>query len=304
VLLYLETSVKVKDIAVTYEPNKETTMEKTLGRHDTKHNNIMKQMKEKATIKNLGNETEHTWKPFSNTTQEECHGDLTKCLGYLIEGSEIVGATQFWDIMCPLNANEMSQQFEKYCVMSIDSATEPFFKSFYSLSDNEKVLLDSACKWMFDVLLKGFKVEIKKTKSRMAQSYNAWVYSTIWSHPGRVAIWISNLPPSLQMELQYGPSLLLEIIINIFQNIVLKATNNLSCILHCRNITNAICDMQASSHTNSTLHPSNDNCKNTDNDHSNDHSNNVTAATTLLHKDEDETMEVQIFWVCHACIDK
>jgi len=136
----------------------------------------------------------------------------------------------------------------------------------------------------------------------MARSYNAWVYSTIWSHPGRVAIWISNLPPSLQMELQYGPSLLLEIIIDIFQNIVLKATNDLSCILCCRNITNAICDMQASSHTNSMLHPSNDNCKNTDNDH---HSNNVTAATTLLHKDEDETMEVQNYfgYAIHALIN-
>jgi len=192
-------------------------MEKTLGHHDTKHNNIMKQMKEKATIKNLGNKTEHTWKPFSNTsTQEECHGDLTKHLCYLVEGSEIVGATQFWDIMCLFNANEMSQQFEKYCVMSIDSATEPFFRSFYSLPENEKVLLYSACKWMFDVLLKGFKVEIKKTKSRMAQSYNTWVYSTIWSHPGRIAIWISSLPPSLQVKLQYGPSLLLEIIIDVF----------------------------------------------------------------------------------------
>jgi len=90
---------------------------------------------------------------FSNTTQEEFHGDLTKRLCYLIEGSEIVGVTHYWDIMCPLNANEMSQQFEKYCVMSINLATELFFRSFYSLPDNKKVLLDSACKWMFDVLL-------------------------------------------------------------------------------------------------------------------------------------------------------
>jgi len=152
-----------KDVAAMDDPR--NNVDKALGWNDTKHENIMRKIKENKTIKNFSSAEQCAWKPFQSSTDD--HGDITMRLCYMMESSTFVDAMQFWDIVCPYVANDISQRFENYCRMSIDTPTEQFFKSFYCLNDNEKTQLNAACRLLFDVLLGDFKNEIKKAKSTM-----------------------------------------------------------------------------------------------------------------------------------------
>jgi len=152
-----------KDVAAMDDPR--NNVDKALGWNDTKHENIMRKIKENTTIKNFSSAEQCAWKPFQSSMDD--HGDITMHLCYMMESSMFVDAMQFWDIVCPYVANDISQHFENYYRMSIDMPTEQFFKSFYCLNDNEKTQLDAACRLLFDVLLGDFKNEIKKAKSTM-----------------------------------------------------------------------------------------------------------------------------------------
>jgi len=269
-----------KDDAASNDPRNNS--EKALGRNDTKRKNIMKKIKENSTIKCLTSERQCAWQPFESDMNDNKlmpnnrHGDIITHLCNMVENSVFEGASQFWDIICPSVANDISERFENYCILSIDTETEQFFRSFYSLNDNDKTLLDAASKTLFNALLRGFKKEIKKTKSTMIRSFNAWTYSTFRSQPVEVANWISRLPLGLQCDAQYGPSFLLEIICDIFCKIIFKAIHDLSCSLRRMNMKN----------TTMILHPMVD-CD------SNDGSNIIDG---FMNKCEKETTEVQNFF--------
>jgi len=71
--------------------------------------------------------------------------------------------------ICPETSNIVSKQFDDYEMMSIGTQTESFFRIFYRLDKAERKLLDRSCKLVFDMLLVGFRMEIKKNKSKMAK---------------------------------------------------------------------------------------------------------------------------------------
>jgi len=121
----------------------------------------------------------------------------------------------------------------------------------------------------------GLKNEIKKIKSTMILSLNAWRYSTLQNHPVKVAYWIPHLPVGLWCDAQFGPSFLLEIISDKFCNIIFKAIHDLPCSLCHMNMKN----------TTMTVHPSVD-CD------GNDDSKTINV---IMNKREKETTEVQNF---------
>jgi len=150
-----------KDVAAMDDPR--NNVEKALGRNDTKHENIMRKIKENTTIKNFSSTEQCAWKPFQSSTDD--HGDITMRLCYMMESSTFVDAMQFWDIVCPYVANDISQWLENYCFMSIDMPTEQFFRSFYCLNDNEKSHLNAACRLLlmcYYVILK-----LRSTKQKV-----------------------------------------------------------------------------------------------------------------------------------------
>jgi len=138
-----------KEVAATYEPNSKTAMENTFDHHDIKHNDIMRQIKEKATIKSLtvkqnmpGNHLAALYRKTVKVIQPNTFAiwqEKVKLLELHNSGILYIPLMQIkWTSRC------YDHQY----------TNRMFLRSPY----NEKTFLHSACKWLFDILLKGFKI--------------------------------------------------------------------------------------------------------------------------------------------------
>jgi len=209
-------------------------MERALGHHDTERKKAFLMMKAPAAMGKVT--TQDSWVPFHIDVVQwmipQNTMDMSEYLCQYIASSTVVGGAElFWDIVCPETSNIVSKQFDDYGMMSIGTQTKSFFRNFYRLDKAERKLLDRSAKLVFDLLLVGFRMEMKKNKSKMARSFHAWVYLNILCHPDKVSNFMSSLPPSLQCNFQHGPAFLFEIICDMFTKMVCKATHDLTMFL-------------------------------------------------------------------------
>ncbi len=199
-------------------------METALGRNDTGREKAFLEMK--TGRKTTSSHNNSFWRPFEvdsmQWTISTRHNDMTGNLCHYIASNTVVGVDFFGEILCPVHANAISEQFDEYGIMSIGTKMESFMRNVYQLNLNEINMLDKASRYVFTILLLGFQDEMKKTKSKMARSFHAWVYMNFICKPEKVQHFISCLPPRLQCSFHEGPAFVLEIICNMFSTIVSK----------------------------------------------------------------------------------
>jgi len=226
----------ISDDVATEDEDSVSAIEASLGRRDSEREVILCKIASGKTA------TEHAnfmgtvipaWQPFSGLVvatefnkQKGKQNKLGKMLCELIESFEIIGYMGFAEYLSDEKCTH-GDRFKHYCRMSIFTDCQAFFNAFYSLSNDDTIIFNQACQFLFDLLLRLTCHEFEKSKNNMANAFYFMIYSEFLSKPSMVHFWESMLPDNLRIGARQGVLFLSEIITDVFRHMFFEGMSAL-----------------------------------------------------------------------------